>query len=138
MWLSQGLNTRNKQLLLSASANALRILNNVSDIGVSFAQLHRFEKRALPMEFAKYKLSIQLYKIYNSTSMDEDWLDMNNQQNFNARDRLFHIVDASRRMVGRNIIANRMTVLNNLINLDWLNLSLISFKLKMKELFLTN
>ena len=36
------------------------------------------------------------------------------------------------------IIANRMSVLNKLVNLDWLNLSLISFKLKVKELFLTN
>ena len=69
VWLSQGLNTRNKTLLLSASANALKILSNVSDIRVSFAQLHKIEKRALPMEFAKYRLSIQLHKIYNGNSM---------------------------------------------------------------------
>ena len=70
--------------------------------------------------------------------MDEEWMDMNNQQNFNARNEMFHIVDASRRTVGRNIIANRLSVLNNLIKLDWLNKSLVSFKLKLKELLLTN
>ena len=36
------------------------------------------------------------------------------------------------------IISNRMTILNNKINLDWLNLSLTSFKLKIKSQFLMN
>ena len=45
--------------------------------------------------------------------------------------------DVSKIRVGRNIIANRMTVLNNQINLDWLNLSLLAFKLKVKNLFVT-
>ena len=40
--------------------------------------------------------------------------------------------------IGKNILANRMMVLNKLIDLDWLNLSLNTFKLKVKELFLTN
>ena len=52
--------------------------------------------------------------------------------------RYYSINDCSNIRLGKNIIANRMTVLNNLINLDWLNLSLIAFKLKVKELFLTN
>ena len=37
-----------------------------------------------------------------------------------------------------DIIANRLSGLNNLIKLDWLNKSLVSFKLKLKELLLTN
>ena len=88
--------------------------------------------------FQNIKLSIQLYKIYNGNDMDNEWLDMNTQQNFNSRLKLFQINDFSKTRVGRNIIANRMTVLNNQINLDWLNLSLISFKLKVKNLFLMN
>ena len=36
------------------------------------------------------------------------------------------------------LISNRMTILNNKINLDWLNLSLTSFKLKIKSQFLMN
>ena len=90
------------------------------------------------MDFAKYRLAIQLYKIYNGSSMDDDWLDMNIQQNFNARNKMFHITDSSRIMVGKNIISNRLTVLNDQVNLHWLNLILISFKLKVKDLFLTN
>ena len=100
--------------------------------------LHTNEKRALPMDFAKYKLAIQLFKIYNSSITDENWMDMNIQQNFNARNKMFHINDCSKLLVGRNIISNRLTVLNNQGDLDWLNLSLNSFKLRVKDLFLTN
>ena len=35
-------------------------------------------------------------------------------------------------------LCNRLKVLNGKINLDWLNLSLASYKLKMKEIFLSN
>ena len=90
------------------------------------------------MNFAKYRLAIQLYKIYNGMEMNEDWIDMNYQQNFNARNRMFQINDYSRLKIGRNVICNRLNELNNQVNLDWLNQSLISFKLKMKSLLLMN
>ena len=44
IWLSQGLNVRSKQQILAASAMALKTLNNVHDIRISFSQLHRTEK----------------------------------------------------------------------------------------------
>ena len=47
------------------------------------------------MDFAKYRLSIQLYNIYNGSSMDDDWQDIN----FNARSKMFHINDYSKIMV---------------------------------------
>ena len=90
------------------------------------------------MDFIKYRLSIQLHKIYNGTSMNEDWIDMNYQQNFNTRNRKFHITDNSRLKIGINIMSNRLKVLNDKIDLDWLNLSLNSYKLKMKEIFLSH
>ena len=138
IWLSNGLNVRQKQQLLSTSAMALRMLNNASDLRISFRQLYINEKRALPMDFAKYRLAIQLYKIYNGREMNDDWIDMNLQQNFNARNKMFQINDNSRIKIGKNLICNRLNVLNNLVELDWLNISLISFKLKLKSLFLMN
>ena len=138
IWLSNNLKVRQKQQLLAASSNALKMLNNVSDLRISYVQLHIKEKRALPMNFAKYRLAIQLYKIYNGMEMNEDWIDMNYQQNFNARNRMFQINDYSRLKIGRNVICNRLNELNNQVNLDWLNQSLISFKLKMKSLLLMN
>ena len=94
------------------------------------------EKRALPNDLMQYKLSIQLYKVYNGDNMNDDWQDMNVQQNFNARNNLFQISDYSRLKVGKNVLANRLRILNNQIDLDWLNLSLNSFKIKMKNVFL--
>ena len=90
------------------------------------------------MNFSKYRLAIQLYKIYNGMEMNEDWIDMNYQQNFNARNRMFQINDYSRLKIRRKVICNRLNELNNQVNLDWLNQSLISFKLKMKSLLLMN
>ena len=127
-----------KRHLLAASANALKLLNNVSDLRISHDQIHRLHKRALPMDMMKYRMSIQLYKIYNRFINDEDWLDMNVQQNFNDRSTFVQINDYSNLKIGKNIMANRLRVLNNQINYDWLNLSLNSFKLRCKALFLTN
>ena len=90
------------------------------------------------MNFAKYRLAIQLFKNYNGSNYNEDWQDMNIQQNFIGRNEMFQISDYSKIKVGKNIISNRLTVLNGQINLDWLNLSLTSFKLKVKMKFLNN
>ena len=95
VWLSQELKGRNKQQILAASSNALKTLNNCSDLRISFLQLHKLEKRAIPMNFSKYRLAIQLYKIYNDNNENNDWQDMNIQQNFNARNENFHINDTS-------------------------------------------
>ena len=40
------------------------------------------------------------------------------------------------RKVGINCLANRLTVINNKIPLNWLNLSLDTYKVKCKKLFL--
>ena len=123
---------------MAASANALKLLSNKTDLRTSYIQLHINEKRALPMEFAKYRLEIQLFKTYNGYCLNEDWQDMNSQQNFNARNEMFQINDVLNIKIGKNILCNRLTVLNRQIKLDWLNLSLTAFKLKAKSLFLTN
>jgi hypothetical protein len=95
-------------------------------------------KKSNANEFSKYRLAIQLYKIYNNDYFDDDWQDMNAQHNFNARKEMFQINDFSGLKVGKNIVCNRLTVLNNQVQLHWLNLSLTSFKLKVKSIFLTN
>ena len=90
------------------------------------------------MDMMKYRWSIQLFKIYNRYITDDDWLDMNVQQNFNARCSFVKINDYSNLKIGKNIMTNRLGVLNNQIDYDWLNLSLNTFKLRCKALLLTN
>ena len=83
------------------------------------------ERKSLPVisirrdwsKYSKEKLLTELGKI------DMDWSIPDVQSNWNKIE---------------DILANRMTALNNQINLDWLNLSLITFKLKVKSLFLSN
>ena len=86
----------------------------------------------------KYRLSIQLYKLYNAYNQNENdnWIDLNFQQNFNDRNNFVQITDNSRLLIGKNTIVNRFKSLNNLIDYDWLNLSLDTFKLKCKSKFL--
>ena len=136
IWLMPSISPRLKQQLLSASANALRLLNNISDLRLSFDQLHNIHKRANPTKMMQYRLSIQLYKIYNATTVDEDWVDLNVQQSFNARTNTLHINDYSNLKVGKNIMMNRLGLLNFQIDLDLFNTSLNTFKIKMKRLFM--
>ena len=70
--------------------------------------------------------------------VNDDWMDLNLQQNFNSRLLSVQINDFSNLKIGKNILMNKMGVLNNEINYSWLNLSLTSFKLKCKEIFLSN
>ena len=41
----------------------------------------------------KYKHTLKLYKLYNSTDETSDWMDLNMQQNFNNRNQNEQIVD---------------------------------------------
>ena len=84
----------------------------------------------------KYKHSLQLYKLYNSEKMTSDWINLNTQQNFNGRINKFLVSNVSNYKIGKNQMVNRFCVLNNQIDLNWLNLSFNSYKIKCKELYL--
>ena len=64
-------------------------------------------------------------------------MNLNWNQSFNNRGTRVKLFDVSNVRVGRNILSNRLTVINNKIEYDWLNKSLNSFKLICKSLFLT-
>ena len=68
---------------------------------LSYEKLHEINKRAKPCQMMKYKLAIQLYKIYNSDTMNVDWLDLNFQQNFDHRNNLVNFFDNSRMRIGK-------------------------------------
>ena len=91
-----GLSTRSKNQLLSASAKALQLCENVRNIDISFERLHDLHKRATPMMLMKYRLALQVHKIHNSVSQNDDWMDYNFQQNFNDRMRKVLLTNVSR------------------------------------------
>ena len=83
-----------------------------------------------------YKHALQLYKLFNSNNMSDDWISLNIQQNFNRRNNRIQLINASNYKVGRNLLVNRFLNLNNKINFTWFNDSFNTFKVKCKQLLL--
>lgn len=83
-----------------------------------------------------YKHALLLHKTYNDTKMSQEWLSLNFQQNFNNRNEMVNIFDTSKFKIGKNLLVNRLKVINGKIKLDDLNLSREAFKIKYKVVFL--
>ena len=103
---------------------------------IGFEQLHEMHKRATPIKMMKYRLALQLYKIYNGGNENQDWIDLNFQQNFNERNIHVQINDVSNLRIGRNILMNRLNCINNKIDYSWMNKTIDSFKILCKLTFL--
>ena len=78
-------------------------------------------KRGTPTQMSTYKHAIQLFKLFNSTDMTEDWLSLNFQQNFKGRNDKLQICNILNYKVGENLLVNRLKSLNNKIEFTWLN-----------------
>ena len=136
IWHIPTLNKHCKKLLVSASANALKLCNKVNDPFTSHLELHRANSRALPRNFCLYRHCLLLYKLYNNQSATKDWLDLNFQLIITSRQQNFEIQNCSNYKIGNNILSNRLSCLNKKITLEMLNLPFESFKLKCKDVFL--
>ena len=110
-----------KRQLLSASAAALKIMEQLHNIQISFEQLHILNARAPLIKLMTYKLSLQLYKSYNDNQQNETWLSLNFQQMFNNRTGIISIADELSNRIGNNIILNRLNVINGKVKLNWIN-----------------
>jgi hypothetical protein len=136
IWHIPSLNPNSKQLLMSASAKALRLsINNHSTV-YSYIDMHKITNRAIPSQMLLYKHAILLFKPYNTINSTSDWVKLNFQQTLTSRQVNFKILQTNNYKIGINLICNRLTVLNNKIPLKWLSLSIESFKLNCKERFL--
>ena len=103
---------------------------------ISFVNIHKMNQRATPESMLLYKLSIQLFKLYNSNEHSLEWISLNLNQILTSRQSKFQIMKTNDKMVGLNILTNRLSALNGKIPLDWLNGSLDSFKIKSKKLLM--
>ena len=125
-----------KQKLMSASANAIKLCLSKLPINTSYEAIHSLAKRGTPSQMSMYKHALQLYKLYNSNNMSDDWLSLNDQQIFNRRNEHFQIYTKSNYKIGRNLIVNCFKPLNNKIKFSWFNGSFESYKVKCKHLLL--
>ena len=94
-----------------------------SDPGVSFVDLHKNNNRATPEQYMKYKHSLVLYSLYNGGEQSLDWVSLNLQHQFMNRRNMFSVTQTNNLRVGKNIVANRLSLINGMIPMSWLNLS---------------
>ena len=83
-----------------------------------------------------YKTALSLFKLYNNDFNPLEFALLNFNQILTGLQRNFITLKSNVRKVGINCLANRLTVINNKIPLNWLNLSLDTYKIKCKKLFL--
>ena len=69
----------------------------------------------------QYKTSILLHKIINDMDMSFEWQQLFSNQNLNQRNSLANFRDLSYYRIGKNLITNRLTIMNNKIPYDWFN-----------------
>ena len=136
VWHLPSLKPQIKQLLLSASATALKLSQRKPDPMESFINIHLRSNRATPEKFLVYKHAILLHKLYNNHSPNLEWVDLHYKQTLNPRHSYFNILKNINYKIGNNILTSRLTVLNRKIQLKDLNLSIQSFKVKYKEILL--
>ena len=130
-------NTHNsKKQMLSASALPLKLCTYNYDRNISFQALHTLHKRATPPQIMAYKHALLLHKVYNDNSNSPEWLDLFANQTFNNRSRLANFIEINKYKIGKNLLCNRFTILNNKISYESLNLSYESYKINCKELLL--
>ena len=127
-----------KQKLMSASGNALKLCTPYCPQITSFDTLHYQNRRATPDQMLKYKLSIQLYKTFNTQQPPLEWAALNGSICTGRRQIFFETIDVSSTKVGKCLLSNRFKVLSRMIPLSWLNQTLDTFKVKCKSEFLPN
>ena len=136
IWHIPSLNHVCKKMLLSASANALKLCNKYHDPSISYVDLHSIHRRALPNNFCLYRHSLLLYRLFNSAIPKNDWIDLNFQTISTSRQMFFEARNNSFYKVGNNLLVNRFSCINKKITLSMLNLSIETYKVKCKALFL--
>ena len=118
IWHIPTLNTYSKQLLLLASAKALKLCNKDYSHDHQYVDLHKTNKRATPNQILLYKHALLLFKLYNCVDTTMDWVHLNFQQILTSRQLNFIASRNNDNKIGFNSICNRLTLLNNLIPLS--------------------
>ena len=136
IWHLPTLNHNCKKLLVSASANALKLCITNHDPMISHVEIHQLTNRALPNKFSLYRHSLLLFKVYNNMQPLKEWTHLNFQIIHTQRQTHFEVHRDNNYKIGNNVLTNRFACLNKKIPLDWLNKPLSGFKIECKKLFL--
>ena len=126
-----------KQKILSSSAKAIKTCVKFCTADISFIRMHEIYDRATPEKYLTYKHALCLHKLMNSTApYTFEWVSLNFNQILTSRQTTFKIIKDNKQKIGLNALANRLTILNGKIPLEWLNMNIESYKIKCKKEFL--
>ena len=136
VWHFQGLSRTLHKKLKYASANALKLCVPGVTVFNTHTEIHQMAERALPEKMCLYRHAIVMYKLFRNVICENEFVNLNFQLYDNERATKMTFIKHQRYDVGKNILLNRFTDLNNMIDKTWLTLSLETFKVKCKSLFL--
>ena len=122
--------------LKAATANALKLCLQGITILNTHPEIHNLARKAMPANVCLYRHVIMAFKLIKGELCEDEFVQLNFQLVDNARQTKQNFIKIQRFDVGKNILLNRLYVLNGKIDKSWMNLSLDSFKIKCKELFL--
>jgi hypothetical protein len=137
IWYIPSLNPYLKNQIKSASANALKICTPTYHRYMSYETIHKINNRALPEQIMLYKHALLLFKLYQFHIPTLEWIELQHSQILTTRQSQFEVCSPTLYTVGKNTLTHRLSAINRKIDLSWLNLSIDSFKVKCKGLFLT-
>ena len=112
MWHISNLKWELKQILLSVSANTLKLAPKSPNIYESYIDLHKSCSRAHPNQMISYKHSILLHKMYNSYCPQMVFIKLNFNQILTSRQLLLNTIKSNNYQVGNNLLSSRLSILN--------------------------
>ena len=92
--------------------------------------------RALPDKMCQYRHAIFMFKLFRNMICENEFVQMNFQLYENERSSKLRFIRNQNYDVRKNILLNRFCDLNDLIDKKWIELSMETFKIKCKALFL--
>ena len=123
----------------AATSSSHTVDGPISKIAFStHTEIHQLADRALPEKMSIYRHAVLLYKLFNNIICENEFVLLNFQLYDNERAQKLVFLKDQKYEAGKKILLNRFTELNNMIDKDWLNLSLETFKIKCKTIFLRN
>ena len=130
IWHLPSLKSELKQKLVSISARAIKSCMYYPDNMISYKNIHKMNNRAMPEAIMQYRLATQLFKRTITTIIPMTGFFYNKNQIFTSRQTMFMALKSNNTKVGIIILSNRLPILNRKIPINWLNESLMSFKMK--------
>lgn len=133
IWLLPSLKRVLKTKLLSASGNALRLL----DKNLSFRELHKKFNRATPTQFQKYITAVSFYDLVKTEQPEDDWINLQFNLSTDRRNTRLTFHTNNRYKCGLNCLSNRFKSISNEIEKDWIDTTRDGYKTRCKQRLIT-